>query len=46
MAEICGRHIKKACFELGGSDAYIVLDDCDMELATDKAIQARFTANA
>ena len=33
VAELCGRAMKKAAFELGGSDAFIVMDDADLELA-------------
>ena len=38
VAEICGRHMKKGAFELGGSDAFIVLEDADLDLATTKAM--------
>jgi succinate-semialdehyde dehydrogenase/glutarate-semialdehyde dehydrogenase len=33
--------MKKGAFELGGSDAFIVLDDADISLAAEKAIRAR-----
>lgn len=37
-AKVCGESMKKGAFELGGSDAFIVLSDADIALATDKAI--------
>lgn len=42
VAEIAGRELKKCVLELGGSDAYIVLADADLELASDECIKARF----
>lgn len=37
--------MKRAVFELGGSDAFIVFDDADIDLAVEKAIIARLHAN-
>lgn len=37
--------MKRGAFELGGSDAFIVLDDADIELATTKAIIGRLHTN-
>lgn len=45
VAELCGKHMKKGAFELGGSDAFIVLDDADIDLATTKAIAGRLHTN-
>lgn len=33
VAEIAGRNMKPGCYELGGSDAFIVLDDSNLDLA-------------
>lgn len=42
VAEISGREIKTSLLELGGSNAFIVLDDADLEKAVTTAIQARY----
>ncbi|MBG8553703.1 NAD-dependent succinate-semialdehyde dehydrogenase [Hymenobacter guriensis] len=41
VAATAGRQIKKTVLELGGSDAFIVLADADLELAAKTAAQAR-----
>lgn len=41
LAEQAGKHIKKCVMELGGNDAFIVLDDADMDLAIAGAIKSR-----
>ncbi|MBX0290002.1 NAD-dependent succinate-semialdehyde dehydrogenase [Hymenobacter sp. HSC-4F20] len=41
VAATAGREIKKTVLELGGSDAFIVLADADVELAAKTAAQAR-----
>ena len=41
IAEAAGRNIKKQVLELGGSDAYIILEDADITKAVDICIRAR-----
>ena len=43
VAEVAGRHLKKVVLELGGNNAFIVLDDADIDLAVDAAVFSRFT---
>ncbi len=45
IAEIAGRNLKKCVLELGGSDAFIVLEDADLEAAAKDAAQARLQNN-
>jgi succinate-semialdehyde dehydrogenase / glutarate-semialdehyde dehydrogenase len=45
VAAIAGRHLKKTVLELGGSDPYIILDDADLETATDLALFGRLQNN-
>jgi succinate-semialdehyde dehydrogenase/glutarate-semialdehyde dehydrogenase len=42
VAAAAGAHIKKSVLELGGSDAFVVLEDADLELAAREAVTARF----
>ncbi len=41
VAEAAGKRIKKTVLELGGSDAYLILEDADLELAVEQCIQSR-----
>jgi vanillin dehydrogenase len=43
VAEVAGRNLKKPILELGGNNAFIVLDDADVDLAVDAAVFSRFT---
>lgn len=42
VASIAGKNIKKTVLELGGSNALIVMKDCDMEKTLDICVNARF----
>jgi succinate-semialdehyde dehydrogenase/glutarate-semialdehyde dehydrogenase len=41
VAAVAGRHLKKCVLELGGSNAFVVLNDANQELALNIAIPAR-----
>lgn len=45
VGELCGRHIKKFVLELGGSDAYVVLEDADLDQAVQICTEARLVNN-
>jgi len=42
LASRAGKNLKKSTMELGGSDAFIVLDDADLEHAVAMAVLGRF----
>ena len=42
LAEAAGKNLKKSVLELGGSDAFIILEDADLDLAVEKAVLGRF----
>ena len=41
VAALAGSHLKKCVLELGGQDPYIILDDADIALASQKCVQSR-----
>ena len=41
IAELAGRSLKKSVLELGGSDAFIVLEDADIDAAAKGVVDAR-----
>ncbi len=41
IAAKAGAHVKKTVLELGGSDAYVVLEDADLEHAADTCVASR-----
>ncbi|WP_243866408.1 aldehyde dehydrogenase family protein [Actinophytocola oryzae] len=43
VASVAARNYKKPILELGGNSALIVLEDADLDLATDAAVFSRFT---
>ncbi len=40
-----GEHLKKSVLELGSNDAYIILEDADLDLAVKKSVQGRIYNN-
>ncbi|MDQ2756988.1 MAG: NAD-dependent succinate-semialdehyde dehydrogenase [Actinomycetota bacterium] len=43
VAEVAGRNLKKVVLELGGSDAFIVLDDVDVDATVKAATRGRMS---
>lgn len=43
IGKVAGESLKKQVLELGGSDAYIVMPDCDVDLSATACAQARLT---
>jgi succinate-semialdehyde dehydrogenase/glutarate-semialdehyde dehydrogenase len=41
LASLAGQNLKKSTMELGGSDAFIVLEDCDLDFAVKMAVVGR-----
>lgn len=42
LASLAGKHIKKCVLELGGSNAFIVLDDANVQQAAQDVVYSRF----
>jgi succinate-semialdehyde dehydrogenase/glutarate-semialdehyde dehydrogenase len=42
VAALAGAALKPCVMELGGSDAFLVLEDADLEVTLDQAVRARF----
>lgn len=45
VASIAGKYLKKTVLELGGNDAYIILEDANIEKAVDLAVLGRLQNN-
>lgn len=45
VAEVAGAALKKTVLELGSNDAYIVLDDADIDKAVEACVQGRIVNN-
>lgn len=41
LASLAGKHLKKSVMELGGNDAFVVLEDADIENAVHAAVRSR-----
>lgn len=41
VAGLAGANLKKSVLELGGSDPYLVFEDCDLERAVEACVEAR-----
>ncbi len=42
IGELCGRHLRSPCLELGGKNPLVVMDDADLDLAVEGALFSGF----
>jgi succinate-semialdehyde dehydrogenase/glutarate-semialdehyde dehydrogenase len=45
IAQVAGKYLKKCVLELGGSDAYVILADADLEKAAEICVKSRLLNN-
>lgn len=45
VAALAGKYMKKSVLELGGNDAYLVLEDADIDLAVEQCVASRLLNN-
>lgn len=45
VAQLAGKNIKKSVLELGGSDAFVIFEDADLNGALENAVMSRFLNN-
>lgn len=45
IGEVATKHLKKSVLELGSNDAFVVLEDADVELAVEACVQGRIYNN-
>lgn len=45
VAQAAGKHLKRSVLELGGNDAFIVLDDADLDFVVEQAVKGRMVNN-
>lgn len=45
IGALAGKNIKPSVLELGGNDAYIILEDCDFDLTIEKCVTGRIQNN-
>ena len=45
VGKLAGEHLKKTVLELGSNDAYVVLEDADIELAVETCVKGRLFNN-
>lgn len=43
IAEVCARRLARVSLELGGKNAFVVLDDADLDVAVDWAVRSAFS---